>query len=144
MKSAPILKKPLQNLPAILSPFSSLSDSHISVRNRWEAVSHFKTDEAWVCLTAANVQTLKLDIAPLLPHNTQDENAKKFDVLVLAIELGFVNEEFNASKPIVHVRNLAERLMTKATIPQVVAKMDTIKEVLNSTAWDNLSLRWLE
>ena len=123
---------------------SSLSDSHISVRNRWDAVSHFKTDEAWVCLTAANVQTLKLDIAPLLPHNTQDENAKKFDVLVLAVELGFVNDEFNASKPIVHIRNLAERLMTKATIPQVVAKMDTIKDVLNPTAWENLSLRWLE
>ncbi|MBR3071197.1 DEAD/DEAH box helicase family protein [Fibrobacter sp.] len=122
----------------------SLSDSHISVRNRWDAVSHFKTDEAWVCLTAANVQTLKLDIAPLLPHNTQDENAKKFDVLVLAVELGFVNDEFNASKPIVHIRNLAERLMTKATIPQVVAKMDTIKDVLNPTAWENLSLRWLE
>ena len=123
---------------------SSLSDSHISVRNRWDAVSHFKTDEAWVCLTAANVQTLKLDIAPLLPHNTQDENAKKFDVLVLAVELGFVNDEFNASKPIVHIRNLAERLMTKATIPQVIAKMDTIKDVLNPTAWENLSLRWLE
>ena len=123
---------------------SSLSDSHISVRNHWDAVSHFKTDEAWVCLTAANVQTLKLDIAPLLPHNTQDENAKKFDVLVLAVELGFVNDEFNASKPIVHIRNLAERLMTKATIPQVVAKMDTIKDVLNPTAWENLSLRWLE
>ena len=123
---------------------SSLSDSHISVRNRWDAVSHFKTDEAWVCLTAANVQTLKLDIAPLLPHNTQDENAKKFDVLVLAVELGFVNDEFNASKPIVHIRNLAERLMTKATIPQVVAKMDTIKDVLNPTAWENLSLCWLE
>lgn len=123
---------------------SSLSDSHISVRNRWDAVSHFKTDDAWVCLTAANVQTLKLDIAPLLPHNTQDENAKKFDVLVLAVELGFVNDEFNASKPIVHIRNLAERLMTKATIPQVVAKMDTIKDVLNPTAWENLSLRWLE
>lgn len=123
---------------------SSLSDSHISVRNRWEAVSHFKTDEAWVCLTALNVQTLKLDIAPLLPHNTQDENAKKFDILILAIELGFVNDDFNASKPIVHVRNLAERLMAKATIPQVVAKMDTIKEVLNPTAWENLSLHWLE
>lgn len=123
---------------------SSLSDSHISVRNRWDAVSHFKTDDAWVCLTAANVQTLKLDIAPLLPHNTQDENAKKFDVLVLAVELGFVNDEFNASKPIVYIRNLAERLMTKATIPQVVAKMDTIKDVLNPTAWENLSLRWLE
>ena len=95
-------------------------------------------------MTAADLQTLKLDIAPLLPHNTQDENAKKFDVLVLAIELGFVNEEYNAGKPVLHVQNLAERLMTKATIPQVVAKMDTIKEVLNPTAWKNMSLRWLE
>lgn len=121
-----------------------LSDSHISVRHRWDAVSHFKSDEAWVCLTAANVETLKCDIAPLLPRNTQDENAKKFDVLVLAIELGYVNSEFNASKPIANVRGLAERLMTKASIPQVVAKMDTIKEVVNPVAWENLSLCWLE
>ncbi|MDO4948199.1 MAG: DEAD/DEAH box helicase family protein [Fibrobacter sp.] len=121
-----------------------LSDSHISVRHRWDAVSHFKNDEAWVCLTAANVETLKCDIAPLLSRNTLDENAKKFDVLVLAIELGYVNSEFNASKPIVHVQKLAERLMTKASIPQVVAKMDTIKEVVNPVAWENLSLYWLE
>lgn len=121
-----------------------LSDSHISVRHRWDAVSHFKNDEAWVCLTAANVETLKSDIAPLLPRNTQDENAKKFDVLVLAIELGYVNSEFNASKPIANVRGLAERLMTKASIPQVVAKMDTIKEVVNPVAWENISLCWLE
>lgn len=121
-----------------------LSDSHISVRHRWDAASHFKSDEAWVCLTAANVETLKCDIAPLLPRNTQDENAKKFDVLVLAIELGYVNSEFNASKPIVHVQKLAERLMTKASIPQVVAKMDTIKEVVNPVAWENITLCWLE
>ncbi|SHH43183.1 type I restriction enzyme, R subunit [Fibrobacter sp. UWH9] len=123
---------------------ASLSDSHISVRNRWEAVSHFKSDDAWVCLTAGNVETLKLDIAPLLPRNTQDENAKKFDVLILAIELGYVNSEFNASKPIINVQGIAERLLNKATIPQVVAKMDTIKDVLNPTAWENMSLRWLE
>ena len=123
---------------------ASLSDAHISVRSNWEAVSHFKSDDAWICLTAADVQTLKRDIAPLLPHNTQDENAKKFDVLVLAIELGFVNEEYNSSKAIVNVRGLAERLMTKATIPQVVAKMETIKEVVNTTAWENMSLHWLE
>ncbi len=123
---------------------SVLSNSHISVRHRWEAVSHFKSDGAWVCLTAANVEALKCDIAPLLPRNTQDENAKKFDVLVLAIELGYVNSEFNASKPIVHVQKLAERLMTKASIPQVVAKMDTIKEVVTPVAWENITLCWLE
>ena len=122
----------------------SLSDAHISVRNRWAAVCHFKSDDAWVCLTAGDVQTLKFDIAPLLPHNTQDENAKKFDVLVLAIELEFVNSEYNASRPVASVCGLAERLLSKATIPQVVAKMGTIKEVLNQTSWENRSLRWLE
>ena len=129
---------------ALKGQVATLSDAHISVRNRWAAVCHFKSDDAWVCLTAADVQTLKFDIAPLLPHNTQDENAKKFDVLVLAIELEFVNSEYNASKPIASVCGLAERLLSKATIPQVVAKMGTIKEVLNQTSWENRSLRWLE
>ena len=123
---------------------ATLSDAYISVRNRWAAVCRFKSDDAWVCLTAANVQTLKLDIAPLLPHNTQDENAKKFDVLVLAIELEFVNSGYNANKAVINVCGLAERLMTKASIPQVVAKMGTIKEVLNRTSWENRSLQWLE
>jgi type I restriction enzyme R subunit len=123
---------------------ATLSDAHISVRNRWAAVCHFKSDDAWVCLTAGDVQTLKFDIAPLLPHNTQDENAKKFDVLVLAIELEFVNSEYNASRPVASVCGLAERLLSKATIPQVVAKMGTIKEVLNQTSWENRSLQWLE
>ncbi len=129
---------------ALKGQVATLSDAHISVRNRWAAVCHFKSDDAWVCLNAADVQTLKFDIAPLLPHNTQDENAKKFDVLVLAIELEFVNSEYNASRPVASVCGLAERLLSKATIPQVVAKMGTIKEVLNQTSWENRSLQWLE
>ena len=67
-----------------------LSDTHISVRANWEAVSHFKMDEAWVYISEVDVLTLKNDIAKLLLGNTLDEYAKKFDVLVLAIELGMV------------------------------------------------------
>ena len=129
---------------AMKAQVATLSDNHISVRQRWEAVSCYKSDAAWVNLTASSVETLKYDIAPLLPHNTQDENAKKFDVLILAIELGYVNSEFNASKSIVHVQELADQLQSKASIPQVMAKMNIIKEVLNSTSWENLSLSWLE
>lgn len=65
---------------------SVLSESHISVREKWEAVSHFKDKEAWVYLSEVDVTTLSNDIAPLLPKNTLDENAKKFDLLVLLIE----------------------------------------------------------
>ena len=121
-----------------------LSNSHISVRTEWDSVSKFQDAKAWVCLTEADVQTLKGKIARLLPRNTQDENAKKFDVLVLAVELGMICEAYDAGKSVILIQKIGERLLDKATIPQVVQKMDTIKDVLNPTAWQNMSLAWLE
>ena len=123
---------------------SMLSDSHISVREKWEAVSHFKDNDAWVYLSEVDVNTLSTEIAPLLPKNTLDENAKKFDLLVLQIELSLLDEETNAKRPIQSVQTIAEKLQEKATLPQVQAKMDTIKEVLSEVAWQNVSLAWLE
>ena len=88
--------------------------------------------------------TLKTDIAPLLPKSQMDESAKKFDVLALTIELGYVDEVVNASKCIQRVKLIAEKLEEMGTLPQVQAKMGTIKEVLSDVAWQNVSLQWLE
>ena len=107
-------------------------------------VSHFKDDDAWTYLSEVDVNTLSTEIAPLLPKNTLDENAKKFDLLVLQIELSLLDEETNAKRPIQSVQTIAEKLQEKATLPQVQAKMDTIKEVLTDVAWQNVSLQWLE
>lgn len=121
-----------------------LSDSHISVRAKWEQVSHFKEEGAWVYLSELDVLTLKNDISSLLAKNTQDENAKKFDVLMLAIELSMLDEEAGAGKAVQNVQIVAERLQEKASIPQIQAKMATIKEVLTPVYWENMSLSWLE
>ena len=121
-----------------------LSDSHISVRAKWEQVSHFKEDSAWVYVSELDTLTLKNDIAPLLTKNTLDENAKKFDVLVLAIELSMLDEEIGAGKAVQNVQFVAEKLQEKASIPQIQARMETIKEVLNPVCWENVSLSWLE
>ena len=122
----------------------TLSDSHISIRAKWEAVSHFKDADSWTYISDLDVLTLKNDIAPLLPKSTLDENAKKFDVLALTIELGLLSDEVDATKCIQRVQLVAEKLQEKATLPQVQAKMETIKEVLSPVAWENVSLRWLE
>ena len=121
-----------------------LSDSHISVRAKWEQVSHFKDDSSWVYISELDTLTLKNEISVLLAKNTLDENAKKFDVLVLAIELAMLDDDMNANKSIQNVQFLAEKLQQKASIPQIQAKMGTIKEVLNSVYWENVSLSWLE
>ena len=121
-----------------------LSDSHISVRAKWEQVCHFKEDEAWVYISELDALTLKNDIAPLLVKSMQDEDEKRFDVLMLAIELSLLDEEVSASRAIETVQTMAEKLLAKATLPQVKARMDTIKEVLTPVCWENMSLPWLE
>ncbi len=123
----------------------ALSDSHISVRAKWEEVSHFKKADSWLSLSEVDAHTLKGDIAPLLPKNTMEPMAKMFDALTLCIELSLVDEETNADKKIAQMQKIAEILIeTKATLPQVQAKMETLKEVLSVAAWENVSLSWLE
>lgn len=121
-----------------------LSDSHISVREKWEAVSRFKKKDAWVYLSEVDVAMLCNDIAPLLSKTTLDENAKKFDVLTLLVELSLLDQDVNASKPIRSIQKIAEKLQGKATLPQVQEKMGTIKEVLSAVAWENITLMWVE
>ena len=122
----------------------SLSDSHISVRAKWEAVSHFKDVESWKYISELDVMTLKSDISPLLPKNTTDESAKKFDVLLLTIELSRLDDDVDATICIQSVQVIGDKLQEKASLPQVQAKMGTIKEVLSPVAWENADLRWLE
>jgi type I restriction enzyme R subunit len=121
-----------------------LSDNHISVRTRWEEVSRFKEDSAWVYLSELDTIALKDDIAPLLAKNTLDENAKKFDLLMLAIELSLLDNQASADKAIKNVQFIADKLQEKASIPQIQAKMQTIKEASEPTYWSNMTLSWLE
>ena len=123
---------------------ATLSDSHISVRERWSDVSHFKDDKSWIYLSEVDVNTLSTVISPLLPKNTLNEAAKKFDILTMMIELSLLDGETNSVKAVQSVQIIAEKLQERATLPQVQAKMDTIKEVLTPVAWENVSLEWLE
>lgn len=123
----------------------ALSESHISVRTKWESVSHFKNEDSWLSLSEVDVHTLKNDIAPLLPKSALEPTAKMFDALILAIELSLLDEETKADNKIAQTQKIATLLIEKkATLPQVQAKMGILKEVASVVAWENVSLNWLE
>lgn len=121
-----------------------LSDNHISVREKWKQVSRFKEESAWVYVSELDTLALKNDIAPLLVKEMSNENAKKFDVLMLSIQLAMLDEDTNANNAINNVITIANKLQAKATIPQVQAKMETIKEVIEPLYWENATLEWYE
>ena len=123
---------------------SLLSDSHISVRAKWEQVSRFKDESAWIYISELDTLALKNDIAPLLVKEMSNENAKKFDVLMLSIELSHLDEDVSAIKAIKNVVFVANELQKKASIPQIQAKMNIIKEAADPLCWENATLPWLE
>ena len=120
-----------------------LSNHHISVRQKWAEVSRFQDQSSWVALTNLDTWTLKNDIAPLIKKNTSDVDAKRFDVLMLQIELSRLDDEVRCDRAINNVIKVAEALESKASLPQIQEKMGTIHEVLH-TSWEAPSLSWLE
>lgn len=127
------------------SAVNVLSDSHISVRMKWESVCHFREDETWQCLSLADVEALKEDISPLVPKNKTDESAKKFDLLMLTIELSHLDGKTKCDRQKNSVQTIAQTLLTKkATLPSVQKKKAILNEILTDVAWDNANLQWYE
>ncbi|MBQ5720340.1 MAG: helicase, partial [Alistipes sp.] len=121
-----------------------LKDTHIAVRKRWETVDKFRNSKSWEYLSSVDAVLLKEEISPLLVKSTMDENAKKFDLLMLNIELSKVAEDVNSTKSQRKVVQIGQLLQERASIPQVAAKLEVIKEVVSPSFWANPSLQDLE
>ena len=128
----------------MLEQVQNLSDSHISVREHWDSVSRMKSPENWQYISLVDVEVLKEEISPLLVKSQTDEGAKRFDLLVLTVELSRISEKVNAIRSIRSIITIAQALSEKAVIPQINAKMDTIQMVLSDVLWENITLDGLE
>lgn len=122
----------------------TLNDHHITVRSKWETVVKYRSEQTWEYISTLDVEELKSDIAPLLIKNITDEGAKRFDILLLNIQLSLVDEDHPAENSKVLVMQTAQALQDQASIPQVMAKMDLINRVAAQPFWEHLSLSLLE
>ena len=128
----------------LMKEVSELSDNRISVRNVWDAVSRFKQAERWVALTDEDLLTLGEKVAPVLPMAPGDEGAKRFDLLMLTIEVALLNPEKDAGSAVQRVQTIADALMQKTTIPQIKNELPLLKEIRNEESWTEPTLNWLE
>jgi len=129
---------------------ANLNDSRISVRMNMEQIDKFRKEEAWQYISPLDVSVLKSRIAPLLVDASKNIAALRFDVLILLLELSLLDESGSSvstgttKKSKGKVVGIARKLEDMASIPQVLAKMDMIHEVLTPNFWEDLSLSKLE
>lgn len=128
----------------LIAQVGKLNTKHISVRQNIDAVDKFNKKENWVAISAVDVVDLKNKVAPLVTPEKDNEAAKKFDVIMLYIQLSLLDSSINADIYKVKVQNIAVRLQERASIPQVQAKMKLIKEISVPSFWTSVTLDRLE
>ncbi|WP_276879373.1 DEAD/DEAH box helicase family protein [Bacteroides heparinolyticus] len=134
------------NLADILhQQIDGLNRNWIDVRLQLRAVETYANPESMICLTLGDIMAMKDKISPLLKNATTDTAALKFDALILKSQLALVDNTINSTSSERKIMDIAGYLKEKkASIPQVMAKMDVLDEVLSVHFWESKSLSSLE
>ncbi len=121
-----------------------LNTQRIDVRKNLLYVDKFKLECSWQYISMTDVLEIKNHITPLITPSQEDENAKRFDLLVFIVQLSLLDSTVNATKTKQRIVDIADVLKDKTTIPQVKAKIDTILELQTEVFWKNISLPNME
>lgn len=112
-------------------------------RPYWEIIEPFRDKDRWTFISDVDVQRLK-NIGKLVPQDDDDESAKKFDVIMLHLQLALLDSKVHVGQFRQVVVNIAEHLEKKGTVPAVIAHINTIRKVQQPQFWETESLDNLE
>ena len=122
---------------------ASIGKERKEVRPYLSVIEPFRDKDNWTCLSEVDAMRLK-NIGGLIPIDKDDEEAKKFDVVMLHIILAHIDTAVKAGQFRQVVVNVAALLEKKGTVPAVMARINTIRMVQTQQFWENESLDALE
>jgi type I restriction enzyme R subunit len=114
------------------------------VRQHWKEVEKYRDPAAWNSLTDLDIKELFDHIAPLMTEAGEDEFAKRFDVMMLDLQLSVLNGERKQAGIIEKVIGISGRLSKKASIPAVAQRMETIELARDKAFWAQGSIPGIE
>lgn len=116
------------------------------VRPHRQLVEEYALWPAWKKITPEAAETLAENLAGLPSgHVDSDEDAKRFDLLILRRQLAQLQSDSTAMERIREtVQQIAAGLVGKNTIPSVVAQQGLLEEVASDDWWIDVTLPMLE
>ena len=115
------------------------------VRPHRRLVEKFAKPEAWIKLAKDALTELSHTVAGLPTQlDPENEEAKRFDLLALSLQLGVLHPEPGFARLRDRVKAIAGLLEEKAAIPMVNAQMPLIQEVQTDEWWQDVTVPILE
>lgn len=124
---------------------AAMNIENFVVRPRRELVERFAEARAWQKLSQNDLIDLSKQVAGLPTQlEPEDEEAKRFDVLMLNLQLAVLRSEQRFSKLQKSVKAIASLLEEKSSIPMVQEQMVLIHEIQTEEWWENVTPVMLE
>ncbi len=122
---------------------SSIVKERKDARPYWEIIEPFRAFYRWTYISETDVSRLK-EIGKLIPSEDGDEYAKRFDVILLHLQLSLMNTTARASRYQKVVIEVAKLLELRSTVPAVMVHIDVIRKVQQPQFWQSGTLDALE
>lgn len=122
-----------------------LNEDRFEVRKHWRYVREYKDRQRWNNITKVD----QLDIQSHLSHLSSykedtDEMAKRFDLLILKLQLALITNDRRQVGHITKINEIAHLLYTKRNIPAVNAKIHIIQKLQQEHFWNTIDGMKLE
>ena len=124
---------------------AAMNIDNFVVRPRRRFVEKYVSRDAWSKLPPEALSELSREVAGLPSEmETDDEEAKRFDLLILNIQLAHLRSEPGFARLRDQVKAIAGLLEEKSAIPMVNEQMLLIQEVQTDEWWQDVTLGMLE
>lgn len=122
-----------------LKSIRSLNEDNFLVKMVLRYVHKYKDEKEWEALTTEAVSELKRYVSIAIPSIKDDELAKRFDLVMYAIQLAYL-QGTNPTRGIKSTMTTCERLSKLGTIPEVKEKKAIIERVMEAEFWENTNI----
>lgn len=141
--SAPNLRTEIAELLRV--QLTAMNVDNFLVRPHRQVVERFTETSAWESIGPDEQATLVRDVAGL-PHALppEPEEIKRFDLLMLTLELAVLRREPGLERLRTKVIGLAELLQGKSNIPRVAEELDLINSMVGDLWWHEVTIEILD
>lgn len=131
------LRKELVN--EALKSIRGLNEDNFLVKMVLRYIHKYKDEKQWAALTTESVNELKKYVSNVIPSKKDDELAKRFDLVMYAIQLAYL-QGTNPTRGIKSIITTCERLSKLGTIPEIKEKKAIIERVMEVEFWENTNI----
>ncbi|MDX8551815.1 DEAD/DEAH box helicase family protein [Methanospirillum sp. J.3.6.1-F.2.7.3] len=124
---------------------AAMNVDNFVVRPHRRLIEKYAKPEAWIALAKDAILELSLEVAGLPTElESENEEAKRFDLLALNVQLALLHAEPRYSRLCNRVKEIAGLLEEKESIPMVREQMPLIQEIQSDEWWQDVTVPMLE